>query len=129
MPTLDVSDVLASPEFQDTFTVTQTAFVIGAGGTGASTITGPFPAFGVVIPGKSSLARNADGERIVAYIDIYTTYPLTNGLKTDDVSSREADIVTWHGRQFTVMAIDDFTGFGAGWLHASADLIPLNPKS
>jgi hypothetical protein len=129
MPTLDVTEVLGSPEFQDNFLVTQTAFVIGAGGTGSSTVTGPFAAQGVVIPGKSSLQRNSDGERVTAYLDVYTTYPLTNGLKTDDVSSREADIVTWRGRQFTVMGIDDFTNFGAGFIHASCDLLPLNPKS
>ena len=129
MPTLDVSDVLSSPEFQDNFSVLSTSNVMGVGGVGVETVTGPFAALGVVVPGKSSLRRRDDGARVTAYIDIWTRYPLTNGVKTDDVTSREADVVTWRGRQFTVISIEDWTDFGSGFIHASCDLIPLNPTS
>jgi hypothetical protein len=129
MPDLDFSDVLASPEFVDSFSVVSTARTITSGGVESDTPAAPVGARGVVVPGKSSLRRLEDGARVGAFIDIYTTYRLSAGVKTNDTTSRDADIVTWHGRQFTVMMVEDYSAFGAGWIHASCDLLALNPTS
>lgn len=128
MASLDVSDVLSDPDFASSFTVTSTT-VSMATGVPVSTVATPVAASGVVIPGKSSIRRLDDGSRVTAFIDIYTQFPLSAGTKATDTNSRAADIVTWHGRQFTVAVIEDWTDFGAGFLHASADLLPLNPAS
>lgn len=128
MATLDVSDVLSDPDFASSFTVTSTT-VSMATGVPVPTIAAPVAASGVVIPGKSSLRRLDDGSRLISFVDIYTQYPLTSGIKTDDANSRIADIVTWRGRAYTVASVEDYSDFGAGFLHISADLLPLNPTS
>lgn len=129
MPDLDFSDVLASPEFVDSFSVVSTTRVISSGGVASDTPATPVQTSGVVIPGKSSLRRLDDGSRVVAYIDIYTAYPLSAGVKTNDVNSRDADVIAWHSRQFTVIAVEDYSAFGAGWVHASCDLLTLSPTA
>lgn len=131
MARLDVSDVINDPDFQSSFTVTSTTRTIGPNGRPIlpNTVTGPTAAVGVVIPGKSSLRRLDDGSRIEAFIDIWTQYPLTAGTKANDTTSRAADIITWRGRSYTVAMVEDYSDFGAGFLHVSADLLPLNPAS
>lgn len=129
MPALDFSDVLASPEFADSFSVVSTTRAIGTDGVAADTPAAPVPLWGPVIPGKSSLRRLDDGSRVVAYIDVYAAYPLSAGVKSDDATSRDADVVTWHGRQYTVIAVEDYSAFGAGWVHASCDLLSLSPTA
>lgn len=131
MAGLDVSDVINDPDFQSSFTVTSTTRVVGLNGRPILpyTVTGPTAALGVVIPGKSSLRRLDDGSRIEAFIDIWTQYPLTGGTKASDTTSRAADIITWRGRSYTVAMVEDYSDFGAGFLHVSADLLPLNPPT
>lgn len=129
MASLDVSDVLSDPDFQSSFQVTSTTRIVGASGRPTNTTTGPVPALGVVQPGKSTMRRLDDGSRITAFIDIWTQYPLTAGTKASDSSSRAADVIAWHGRQFTVAMVEDWTDFGAGYLHAECDLLPLNPAA
>ena len=129
MPSMDFSDVIASQEFADVFTVVSTTSVVSDQGVATNTPGSPVSASGVVVPGKSSLRRLDDGTRVAAYIDIYTTYPLVGGIKTNDTNSQIADVVTWHGRQFTVVAVEDYSAFGAGFIHASCDLLALNPTA
>ena len=129
MPTLDMSDVLAAPEFVDSFLVTTNQGVIGAGGLDVETPSVAITVFGIVVPGKSTLIRDSDGARVTAYIDIFTAYPLSAGYKTTDQSFRDADVVSWHGRDFTVMTIEDYSAFGPGFIKAGCDLIELNPTA
>ena len=128
MPFLDVSEAF-SIENVDSFVVLSSAMVIGATGQPASTLARPQTAYGVVVPEKTSLKRLDDGTRLESCIDIYTRYPLTPGWKTDDVTSKPADVVQWHGRNWVVAMVEDFSAFGAGYLHAACDLLPQMPTS
>jgi galactose-6-phosphate isomerase len=121
-------DVLASAEFLDWLTVTTSSGVIGADGIEIITSAAPTKIQGIVVPGRSSTKRDADGARVSAYIDVYTRWPLCAGVKASDTTNRPADILTWHGRTFTVMQVEDWSAFGTGWFHASCDLLPLNPS-
>jgi len=128
MPLLDVSDALDVLNM-DRFSVVSSAMAVGATGQAATTLAAPVTAYGVVTPEKSSLERMADGTRLAACIDVYTLYPLTAGIKTDDATSRPADLVLWHGRTWVVAMVEDFSGFGAGYLHAVCDLVQQMPTA
>ena len=127
MPSLDFSDVLSSVEFVDTFFVVQTISTIGSDGVSVGVPGPPIPVSGIVVPGKSSTIRGSDGQRVTAFIDVFTTFRLSDGTKANDVSSRQADVVTWHGQRFTVIMLEDYSAFGAGFIKASCDLLDLNP--
>lgn len=129
MPTMDMSEVLSEPMFQDSFQVTVVIGTVNQQGMETDALDPePDDATGIVIPGRTSLNRAADGSRLTAFIDIFTQYRLSPGTKTNDTTHKDADIVLWHGRQYTVMSVEDYTAFGAGWVKASADLIELNPS-
>jgi hypothetical protein len=80
-----------------------------------------------VIPTAQTLHRSADGSVLAGSISIFTRTQLTAGGKMNDTSSRQADIVTWHGRAYVVSAVEDYSAFGPGFWRVEADLLPLNP--
>jgi len=128
MPRLNVSRAFNVLNL-DKFTVLPSEMVIGTTGQPVSIQARPQTAYGVVVPEKTSLKRLDDGTRLESCIDIYTRYPLTPGWKTDDVTSKPADVVQWHGRNWVVAMVEDFSAFGAGYLHAACDLLPQMPTS
>ncbi len=128
-PTLDMSDALDAVEFIDTFLVTTNQGIIGSGGLDVETPSVPILVQGIVVPGKSTLTRAADGSRVAAYIDIYTAYPLSQGFKSSDSAYRDADTILWHGRTWTVMTVEDYSAFGPGFLKVGADLLELSPPA
>jgi hypothetical protein len=128
-PSLSFEDVLDSPEFTDTITVTVNQGVIGTGGEDVVTPNFPETVTAIVVPGKSNLRRGDDGSRVVAYIEVFTAYPLSAGYKTNDSTYRDADTICWHSRVFTVISVEDYSAFGPGFVKAGCDLLPLNPTS
>lgn len=129
MPTLDMSDVLQSYELVDTISIVSTTGTYDGNGNAVLTQGGAITLSAIVVPGKISSQRLADGSRIAAFIDVYVQYPVTAGFKTSDAAFRIADTITWHGRQYAAMQVEDFSAFGAGWIHASCDLSTLNPPT
>jgi hypothetical protein len=127
---MDFSDVLGSREFNDTIGITSETKIIGAGGVSATASTTTTITSAIVVPGKGSLRRLDDGTRVTAFIDVYLRGDaLTSGHRIDDVSERVADVVTWHGAAYVVCATEDYSSFGAGFIHASCDLQTLNPPT
>lgn len=124
---MDMSDALA-PEFIDTICVVSTTRVIGSDGRSTDTASAPCVLYAVVVPKPQTMMREADGSRIAASIEIYSTTQLTTGSKASDTNSQAADIVTWHSRQYTVTDVGDFGAFGPGFWRATAELLPLNPS-
>jgi hypothetical protein len=121
-PLLDVSDVLDDPDFQDTtLTVRRSVVTVGAHGRGeASEQSLPFA--GVVIQNDSgSLVRAPEGQYVRGSLTIYTRFPLTSGNDTMD-----ADVVQWNGLDFTVVNPIDWSSYGAGYIAAECQLVPLN---
>ena len=127
MPDLDVSEVLDDPMFQDQFIVISSSRTINANGVAVD--SGPTynpPCFGVIIPNKSTLQRLDDGSRLAASIDVYTRTNLTAGYKFDDVKSFNADILVWKNRKYVVSGVEDWSDYGCGFYHVSADLTQVN---
>jgi hypothetical protein len=129
MPTLDVIDVILSPEFLTKFLVQSAKRVIGDNGVETDTLAAPVQAYGVVTPAKDTFQRTADGSRIETNIEIITRYPLTDGSKTDDINSTQADVVIWRNRQYVVSAVADWSQFGRGFYKVAADLQAINPPA
>ena len=128
MPQLDVSEAFDVLNL-DVFYVYSAAMTVGSTGQPINAVAAPIKAYGVVEPDKTTLKRMDDGTRLEGAIDIYTRYPLTAGIKTDDMTSKPADVVRWHGRLWVVAAVEDFSAFGAGYLHAACDLLPQMPTA
>ncbi|WYX08221.1 hypothetical protein WJ973_23650 [Achromobacter xylosoxidans] len=121
MPLLDVTEVLLDPDFLDTSLVctrqTQTTNEYGEAVNAQEAI----PFSGVVTSDQGDiLDRIAEGSRIKGSILICTKFTLIPG-----TAGRDADLVTWQGRQYTVSNVNDYTTYGPGFVEAVCDLIPL----
>lgn len=122
MPTLDVSDVLMSPEFLDmSLVVTRSVQSVDQDGFPQNTpIQTPFG--GVATVDRSLEARRMQaGQVIGGAILIITTFRLTNGNTGVD-----ADIVTYRGRDYRVTFVDPYTAYGAGFVQAHCELQPFD---
>ena len=122
MPSLDVSEVLNSPEFIDTTLVcTRQVQTVGDDGLALNTTT-TIPFSGVVTrePGDI-LERLAGGSIIKGTIRIHTTFVLDDG-----GPGKSADIVTWQTRQYTVTDVDDYSTWGAGFVSARCEVLALS---
>lgn len=122
MPTLDVSDVLLSPEFLDTsLTVKRNAQTVDDDGFASNTTT-VTPFGGVVTVDRSLEARRMQaGQVISGAILIVTVFRLTSGNTGID-----ADIVTYRGREYRVTFVDPYTAYGAGFVQAHCELQPFD---
>ena len=120
MPDVDVSELLSDPDFADALVCERNAQVVSSGGI-ATNIAQTFDFLGVVTSDRGKeLARLAAGSHITGSILINTEFRLTNG--RDGIA---ADVVTWNGARYTVVTVDDYSRYGAGFICASCDLIPL----
>lgn len=122
MPTLDVTDVLLSPEFLDTsLVVKRSEQTVDDDGYAQNTVT-QTQFGGVVTVDRSLEARRMQaGQVISGAILIITTYRLTSGNTGID-----ADIVTYRGREYRVTFVDPYTAYGAGFVQAHCELQPFD---
>lgn len=122
MPDLDVTDILFDPDFCDTtLTVTRRTMIKDDDGFGKNTlVTSPFS--GVVTVDKSLESRRLESGQVVhGAILIVTTERLTQGQ-----TGRDADIVTYQGRDYRVSFVDPYTAYGAGFVQAHCELQPFD---
>ncbi len=125
MPHLDVSDVLLDADFLDTLQVTRNTQTVGSNGM-AVNATKTWEFFGVVTShGGHSLKREADGERSQQRILVITTMRLIDGRTKVDGTAQSADILTWDGSTYTVVNVDPYRRYGAGFVQAECELIPV----
>ncbi|MGI4812806.1 MAG: hypothetical protein ACRYG5_06515 [Janthinobacterium lividum] len=121
MPLLDVSDLLSDPDFADQLFCARQRQSVGEDGI-AVNLACMTPFIGVVTADRAKeLARLATGSTISGSILVNTVFRLTNGAPGID-----ADIITWNGRRYTVIDVNDYSRYGAGFICASCDLLPLS---
>jgi len=122
MPTLDVTDVLLSPEFLDTtLVVKRSEQTIDNDGFTQNTVTQTQFAGVVTVDRSLEAKRMQAGQVINGAILIVTTYRLTSGNTGVD-----ADIVTYRGRDYRVTFVDPYTAYGAGFVQAHCELQPFD---
>lgn len=121
MPLLDVSDVLFDPDFADTATITRTVVTVdpATGRTIEATTTTPISVVVTSDKGRN-LQRNPEAAISEGSIIIHSTFTLTEGGNGVD-----ADIIDWNGRKWTVVTVDDYSRYGAGFTCAMCRLLEL----
>jgi galactose-6-phosphate isomerase len=120
MPLLDVTDVILDPMFVDTATYTRRVQTIGLDGLAVNDDT-TASIYGVVTSDRGDiLHRLADGSRVTGSIIFHTITRLQSG-----GAGFDADILTWDGRQYTVVNVNSYSRYGRGFVACSCDLIPL----
>lgn len=99
---LNLSSVLVSPAFNQTFNInrTTTSFVVG----GVSTTTTTIQANGVVIPDPADLDQMAGGDRVTGAIKIYTSTQIYETNPSD-----LSDTISWNGQTYRVSSVSDFS--------------------
>ena len=121
MASLDVSFLLSDPDFADTLTARRLVQSVGSNGR-ADSIATDVDFVGVAFPGTGNLlVRGADGERVSADMTVVTTHPLSSGS-----DGNPADEVVWRGSRYTVKSVQDYSNWGAGFVLALCDLIPVS---
>lgn len=122
MPTLDVTDVLFSPEFCDTsLTYTRREILIDDEGI-TSTKESNYPFLGVVTVDSSIEAQiRTSGQLVSGRILVVTTTRLIAG-----ENHYIGDIVTYQGRKYLVKSVDPYIAYGAGFVQAHCELMPFD---
>lgn len=120
MPFLDVSDVLLDPDFFDTLVCTRNVQTVGDDGMATNTSTDT-PFIGVVTSDSGDiLTRMETGSRVKGSILVCTKFRLV-----ESAPGVDADIVTWDGSRYTVTTVNNYSRYGAGFVEAYCDLIPV----
>ena len=122
MPTLDVSDVLLSPEFLDTnLWYRRNVQSVDAEGI-ASNVATRQQFGGVVTVDRSLEARRMEAGQVIAgAILVITQTRLISG-KTE----LDADVVEYAGADYRVTFVDPYTRYGAGFVQAHCELQPFD---
>ena len=118
MPLLDVSDILDDPDFMDTMTVTWATETVND--LGRSVVTPQtFPNVPAVITAATGdlLKYLPDGARIEGAITVHTRFLLTSESETT-----APDIIRWHGRDYVVTLLNDWSSYGDGFMQAICTL-------
>lgn len=121
MPTLDVSEILDDPEFADTATVYRNAVAVDPV-TGRTTVTTTSTAILCVVTSDKgrNLQRNPQAALSEGSIIVHSTFTFTEGGNGVD-----ADELDWNGRKWTVVVVDDYSRYGAGFTCAMCRLLDL----
>jgi hypothetical protein len=110
VPTLDVSEAF-DPSFMDDFIIVRR--VQGISQYGRPVLAEKqFAATGVVVPtSPTDLQRLPEMQYMNKSITIYTQWKLQG-----PAPGYQPDEVLWHGSQFLVRSLDDYSGYGRGFL-------------
>lgn len=118
MPFLDVSDILDDPDFATAFHVVRVTETVGDNGRPVRT-EALIPAYGVITQGSGDvLERRSDFRAISGNITVHTKFEL---LVSDTTRNRDADLIQWNGRRYTVAAISDWSDYGTGFFAATCE--------
>lgn len=119
MANLDISELFDDPDFASSFDVKRRQEVVGTNGRATTTDTLHEGITGSVWPSEpSNQQRTEDYETSFRVIEIATSFRLraaSTGFK--------ADIVIWEGIEYTVKAVKNFTRYGSGFVHATAESV------
>jgi len=124
MPLQDVSDVLDDADFSDFFDVVRPGVLAQDTGVPFEQDTTFNSVAGVVAPASSgTLQLLPEGSFQQGTITIITRFRLQTGSGV----GYQADRVVWHGGTYTVVNVSDWSGYGSGFVQATATLTGVNP--
>lgn len=120
MALLDVSDVLFDPDFQQPYgTVMLITAVssVGDNGIAVYTTAAPVALNCVIQPVVINQSLLPDLSRVEARIQVYTRTRLNTLTDTSP-----ADLITWQGKTYVVMSVEDYSRFGGGYVRATCEM-------
>lgn len=121
MPLLDVSSVLDNPMFRDDLVCTRNTQTVGENGRAVNKPCNTSFCGVVTSDTGDLLARLAEGSYIKGSIVVHSRFVLIDGL-----NGKDADIVTWQGRQYTVSSVNDYSTYGRGFVAATCEPLKLS---
>lgn len=130
MPTLDVSEVFTDL-FCETVTVVRREESIGVLGRNVITPTYFPDVFASVQPkdtaiGGNIISREPDGSYRGSNLNVYTQFRLRSVSKgSDGVTIYQPDLIIWNGDMFQVSLTNDFSHYGAGYMHAECEAVEM----
>ena len=78
----------------------------------------------VVAASPNDLARLPDYEIMHKTIGIYSISPRLQGPAVDEIGQQTMpDLILWHGSTYVIRLIDDYSGYGRGFIHSVATSI------
>ena len=119
MPTLDFSDVIASPEFTSLFNVRRRSDSVDpATGRSVPSTAAMFTGISgvVVYGGGEKNSRREDAQSTDRQLTIVTKFRLRAAS-----ASVQPDVVIYDGVEFTVIAVEHWHRFGSGFVKATAE--------
>lgn len=120
MATLDVSDVLLSPEFTDNYSIQRNVETVDIHGRSITTPT-TTASFGVVtMASGADLKRYPELQMLERVLSIVTKTRLQSA-----VNGAQPDIIIWRGDNYVVKALDPYPQYGQGFYQAIAASIDL----
>lgn len=122
MPTVDVNDVFG-PDVCDTIVVVRRSQTMVKGRAviteknlgSVQAVIGPI--------GPDDLQRLPEGEYFNKAIQIITPFRLQGVAKDELGNDMLPDHVLWHGSVYVIQTLDDFAGYGRGFISATATSI------
>jgi galactose-6-phosphate isomerase len=121
MPAFSLADAYLEPGFNDPLIVVRRAETVDVKGRSQVAISRLY-GYGVVCAiGPNELMRPTDYDSSNKIISIVT--PLT--LRSDAFGFKP-DIVFWQGDSYLVREVDDYSGYGPGWVNVTAVEMDFN---
>lgn len=125
MPSLDVTDVLLSPEFQDFVTVIRRTQVVNDYGE-VSTTDRAFENIGVVV---TTVAPN-DLQRGDAEQNQPRSFTIISGFRLQGPTvTTQPDLVIWLGDKYIIDHVEPYTRYGRGLVEAQMSSIDHSDQS
>ena len=110
MPTHSVNEAF-DPSFLDTFTIIRRVQIITQFGR-VQTVEKRFTGIGVVVAtSPNDLQRVPEMQYMNKSITIYTEWKLQG-----PAPGMQPDEIIWHGSQYLVRSLDDYSGYGRGFI-------------
>jgi hypothetical protein len=126
MPSLDVNDGF-DPSFMDSIQVVRRAIVVDQYGRGQITDT-PHAAQAVIgAASPDDLRRLPEAEMQEKSIGVWTPFRLQGAAMDAMGNQMHPDQIQWHGDTYIVRVLDDWSGYGRGFVYAVATAITATP--
>jgi hypothetical protein len=119
-PSLDVNDAY-DPSFWDNIIVVRRTVTVDQNGRGVVTEKPISTRAVVTAAGPNELQRIPEEEYFNKAIDVYSPFRF-QGTSTDELGNvvTHPDHILWHGSVFVVRTLDDYSGYGRGFIHVVA---------
>lgn len=131
-PLINVSAAITSPMLADQFVVLRRTQTVGTNGRVSFTVAAPQNACGTIYPSnKNDLERFPNLQVMGKTITIITRFAL-RGESQATGTDYAPDIVQWHGDNFLVVGLEDWSSYAPGFVFAicqSMDLKDVPPTT